>query len=280
VAGLRAERDTARAMSQGWHAIERGTGRPLVLLHGIGMASSAWNPILDHLAVSRRVIALDLPGFGRSEPLPPSIEPTGEAIAKALIDELAERGIDSPVDIAGNSLGGLVALEAAKAGQARSVVALSPAGLWEGSTPTWVRLQFGSFRFACRRMPRLMRWGARVPPLRTLALLGPVAWKGWRVSADEAAEVIDNFAHGDAFDDVLEAASEGFSGGRDIDVPVTIAFGTRDLLLLGKAERVDELPAHTHWRSLSGCGHIPMSDDPEAVARIVLEGTEPSKPPG
>ena len=77
-----------------WYAEELGEGPTLVLLHGIGMAASAWKPILDRLGASRRVIAFDLPGFGRTPSLPDSIDPTPAAIARALVGELRARGVE------------------------------------------------------------------------------------------------------------------------------------------------------------------------------------------
>lgn len=43
-----------------WHCEERGQGRPLVLLHGIGMSSFAWSPVMGQLASQRRVLAFDV----------------------------------------------------------------------------------------------------------------------------------------------------------------------------------------------------------------------------
>src|SRR5690349_3737798 len=60
-------------MSRPWHHVERGRGRPLVLLHGIGMSHAAWTPVMGRLARERRVIAVDLAGFGRSAPLPDDV---------------------------------------------------------------------------------------------------------------------------------------------------------------------------------------------------------------
>src|SRR5690349_24508093 len=111
------------------HLIRRGAGPPLVLLHGIGGEACVWDPVLDALAADHDVLALDLPGFGRSAPLPDGVEPTPEALARAVAALLDADGLDD-VHVAGNSLGGWVALELAKAGRARSVTGLCPAGLW------------------------------------------------------------------------------------------------------------------------------------------------------
>lgn len=49
--------------------IRGGTGKPLLLIHRLGGSWRSWNPILDELAAEREVIAVDLPGFGKTPPL-------------------------------------------------------------------------------------------------------------------------------------------------------------------------------------------------------------------
>lgn len=120
---------------QQWSAVDIGTGLPLVLLHGIGDSCHAWDPVLALLSRERRVIAFDLPGFGQTPPLPNSAV-TPADFASLLPAQLAKLGIDGPVAMAGNSLGGWIALEAAKQGHATAVAALCPAGLW-GSQRSW-----------------------------------------------------------------------------------------------------------------------------------------------
>jgi pimeloyl-ACP methyl ester carboxylesterase len=74
---------------------------------------------------------------------------------------------------------------------------------------------------------------------------------------------------------------ERFTGGAEIGVPVTVAFGTRDRVLLpGVARHRDELPDRTRWVRLRGCGHVPMVDDPEATAALLLRASDPDTAPG
>ncbi|MFD0854205.1 alpha/beta fold hydrolase, partial [Actinomadura adrarensis] len=54
-------------------------------------------------------------------------------------------------------------------------------------------------------------------------------------------------------------------------VPTTVAFGSRDLVLVRRSRRLDELPPGTRVGKLPGCGHVPMSDDPEAVTALIAE---------
>src|SRR4051794_1964269 len=90
----------------------RGSGAPLVLLHGIGMSRAVWEPVLPALAERFDVVTVDLPGFGGSAPLPPDVEPHPAALASAVAEFLDDLGIERP-HVAGNSLGGWVGLELA-----------------------------------------------------------------------------------------------------------------------------------------------------------------------
>lgn len=90
--------------------IESGApdGAPIVLLHGIGGNSSLWAPTLRVLA-KFRVLAWDMPGYGRSAPLP---EMTFPALAEALVAMLDAAGV-ARATLLGHSIGGMVAQEAA-----------------------------------------------------------------------------------------------------------------------------------------------------------------------
>lgn len=89
-----------------------GAGAPLVLLHALGLSRHTWDPVVPALAELFDVIAVDLPGFGGSEPLPDGVEPSPAALAGAVAELLDELGVTAP-HLAGNSLGGWVALELA-----------------------------------------------------------------------------------------------------------------------------------------------------------------------
>jgi pimeloyl-ACP methyl ester carboxylesterase len=65
-----------------------GSGEPLVLIHGIGHTWRGWRPMLPRLEERFDVLAVDLPGFGRSEPFPAGIDSTPEALADAVEDEM------------------------------------------------------------------------------------------------------------------------------------------------------------------------------------------------
>src|SRR3954454_7098836 len=99
---------------------------PLVLLHGLGMSARVWDGVLPLLEPHHEVVALTALGHRGGAAAGP-----GTVTVGALVDHaeqaLAERGWDRP-HVAGNSLGGWMAIELARPGRARTVCALSPAG--------------------------------------------------------------------------------------------------------------------------------------------------------
>ncbi len=84
----------------------QGAGEPLVLLHGVGMQSAAWGPQLDALQHDYRVIAVDLPGHGASDPLPQ--DSALPEYVSWLHDVISPLGL-GPVNLAGHSMGALIA---------------------------------------------------------------------------------------------------------------------------------------------------------------------------
>lgn len=249
----------------------RGKGEPLLLIHGAGSYRRVWEPIMDALARERDVIAVDLPGHGESPPMKEGDPPTPQNFARLLIAFLEDLGVGY-AHVAGNSSGGWTALKMARLGRARSVTALSPAGLWRKGTPrqvVWV------FRFG----PTLARLLDRATPILVWSAAGrtPVLslffGRPWKMPADAAVDAARNFARSPGLWPHVKATStERFSGGQNIGVPVTVAWGSRDLLLLpGQARLREELPSQTRWVALPGCGHGPTYDGPALVARAILE---------
>jgi pimeloyl-ACP methyl ester carboxylesterase len=251
--------------------VRRGSGPPLVLIHGIGSQWQMWKPVLDRVSREREVVAVDLPGFGDSAAL--ETPPTVEALADAVAEFLAEIGVRD-AHTAGNSLGGAVALAMARAGTARSACVLSPAGFGNMREGRYARAVLLSSRRSAQRLDRYADVVAAGPARRTLAFWHLVA-RPWRIPADEAAGAMRNLGRSPGFEATLEAIGDHNFGGHTLDCPVTVAWGEKDRLLLysrqsARARRL--LPDATHV-TLRGCGHVPTWDDPEQVARVLLEGS-------
>ncbi|MGA8217313.1 MAG: alpha/beta fold hydrolase, partial [Solirubrobacterales bacterium] len=113
--------------------VRRGEGQPLLLLHSLGGSLIQWSPVMDRLAAEHEVIAVDMPGFGKSPELPPGVQPRAANLATAVLDFYDSLGIDGKPAIAGISLGGWTSIECARQGGASAVVALCPAGFWKRS---------------------------------------------------------------------------------------------------------------------------------------------------
>ena len=256
-----------------WYYNETGSGRSLILLHGIGMSHGAWQAVMPYLCGMRRVIAFDIAGFGSTPPLPRATPPTIPNLVDGLEESLREMGLELPVDIAGNSLGGSMALEAAGRGLARSVVAISPAGLWRGHGAPHVKYVFGGLRFLARNFPGLLKATVRHPLLREVALAVPLSVGSRRMPVSDALRAVDDLATARGFEATFEQTRAPFSGG-NIAVPVTVAFGDRDWILLERWRRLNELPAHTRWVEKHSWGHVPMWVDPVGVTELILEGTQ------
>ncbi len=255
-----------------WHFREAGFGRPLILLHGLGMSHAAWAPVMPHLCAERRVIALDIAGFGSTPPLPPGMPPTVANLTASLACSLRELGLTEPIDIAGNSLGGAIALEAARRGLARSVAAISPAGLWRHHDSFHVRYVFGGLRFMSVKFPQLAKLMMRPAWLRELALSVPMSVGSRRMPASDAVRAVDDLASAQGFESTFANTRAPFSGD-GITAPVTIAFGAHDWILPRRSQHRNGLPMHTRWIRPRGWGHVPMWVDPIGVARLILEST-------
>lgn len=257
-----------------------GDGEPLLLLHGLGSLRQVWDPVVPTLRHAHDVVAVDLPGFGESPVLPVGIEPSPQALAEAVTDFLDELGWDRP-HVAGNSLGGWVALELAKRGRARSVGLLSPAGFWRAPGRAWTRVSLRATHASARRFetraPRLYR----SPVARTLGGWQMSA-RPWRMPPDDAIRGVLGLARAPGFDATLRAASaRRFAGPVPGDVAVTIAWGERDRLLpFRQAARAARMLPGARSVTLTDCGHVPFWDDPDQVARVLLEASAGSAPAG
>jgi pimeloyl-ACP methyl ester carboxylesterase len=246
----------------------RGSGEPLVLIHGIGHRRQAWDPVLDRLAESYDVIALDLAGFGESEPYPAGMAYSMDNACRIIGENFAEWGISRP-HVVGNSLGGAIALELGARGMARSVTALSPAGFFRHAGD---RLQAFVLLF-------LLRFAA-MAPLPVLRLMSRSAL-GRRVaglSLYSHPERFDNEAVlGDAIALKQARAFEGtikaglhYRFDSPLAVPTTIAWATRDRILrFGQSALAQERLPNVRHVALPQCGHVPMIDDPELIVRVI-----------
>jgi pimeloyl-ACP methyl ester carboxylesterase len=255
----------------------RGSGEPLILIHGIGHRWQAWEPVLDRLAEYHDVIAIDIPGFGGSAPLAlrPGERPTIEVAMREIAAAFVEFGVERP-HVAGNSLGGALALELARTGQAASATALSPAGFWRKRWEVaWALGNLTATRWSAFAPQPVLRAVAANPTARALAF-GMVFGKPRELDPEAALGDTLALRRGKGFRSIAREAKHytfvGTAG--QPEVPTTIAWGTKDRILLRRQfARAHTIVPKARFEDLPGCGHVPMNDDPALVARLILETT-------
>jgi pimeloyl-ACP methyl ester carboxylesterase len=235
-----------------------GSGDPLVLIHALGADRRMWDPVLSSLAAERDVIAFDLPGFGSSRPVSPS-RPID--LAAAVAASVRALGVERPV-VAGVSLGGWVALELALAGEARSVTAIAPAGLWKEPLAP----KRATARALAQALSPLLPAVLRSEAGRRAVLAANVGHPE-RLPYADALRLVRTYAYSPGFAEVNAAMrASRFSELAEITVPVLLAWPELDRIVA----RPRSLPGNVRSVVLRGCGHLPTWDDPEQVVALLL----------
>ena len=257
------------------HNVRRGSGRPLLLVHGLGGSWRSWDSVLEPLAGEREVVAVDLPGFGATPPL--AGEVSVRTLADALTAWLREQGLLG-VDAVGSSMGARLVLELARRGGVLgAVVSLDPGGFWRG----WERHAFYASIWASIRAVRLLQ-----PVLPAIAasriartvLLAQFSRRPWALPPQIVLDELRSYARAPAFDELLHALAygeeqQGAPRG-SIDSPLAIGWGRNDWICLPRqAQRAVTLfpDAQLHW--FDRCGHFPHWDQPDATVSLILEVT-------
>ncbi|MGI8815022.1 MAG: alpha/beta fold hydrolase [Pseudonocardia sp.] len=252
-----------------------GSGTPLLLLHGMSVTWRTWKPVLPLLEAQHDVIAPTLLGHSGAAMFPDGVEPSLEALVDGVEAELDRLGLDT-VHVAGNSLGGWISLELARRGRARSVVVFSPAGGGRSNLryAALVRSVGTGFRLVETQGHRLEKL-AWTPRGRRM-----LAWTHFehpeRVDPLELIADIRAIKNAPAVRPLLKVlGSAPMQPLPDPGCPVRVVWARRDRVIPYKhfgQPLLDRLPsAELVW--LDGAGHVPMPDDPEAVARLITEVT-------
>ena len=259
------------------HLFRDGSGEPIVFLHGFTGTWHHWRPLLRPLAARFEVIAPTLAGHDGGPPYPPDCDITFEQGANSLEGHLEELGVGS-AHLVGNSMGGALALELAKRGRARSVVALAPAGGWtdgDGETLRLARFFARQLRLTKATAPRLPAIVCR-PRSRRLALRDAM-YRGDHLTPSEALDL----ALRSIRCEIADRALAGLRSGRtralsDLDrisCAVLLASPQFDRILppARHAPRLrSEIPG-VEARTLVGCGHVPMWDDTPMLVGMISE---------
>ena len=250
-----------------------GEGPAFLLLHGFTDSADTWRPVMTELAAAgRRSVAVDLPGQGHAPPLEQPIFQNLDAFTAAFVTEYAG---EEPVVLAGNSLGGLLAMRAAREERLpiAAVVGLGPAGLVHTRRIYWIA-QWAKvlhpFLSLLERLPiprSVVRRAALRAHRRLVEGSLPEAAAHYAGHFRSIRDVTRLRADLIALDvaqgaDVLKPA--------DIRVPVHMIWGKRDGLsdLAGAPMVLDAVPGST--LVVLDCGHLPQAQLPEQVADLLL----------
>ena len=255
------------------HQIERGAGRKLLLIHGLGGSWQSWSPILDALAAERHVIAIDLPGHGATP-----AEPESGSFA-GLVDQVERYIAESDlagVDVVGSSMGARLVLELARRGGVGRVVALDPGGFWRGWERKFFKTTIGLSGKLLRAIRPALPALSRSAASRT-ALLAQLSARPWALDPKLVDTELTGITRTSTFDALvrdLAAGPEQRGPAADPTQKIVIGWGRQDRLCLPRqaARAKAAFPsAELHW--FDDCGHFPMWDQPEETAALVLAAT-------
>lgn len=254
-----------------------GTGPAILLLHNGGSSSSIWRHQIEALAERHRVVAVDLPGFGRS---PRPSTPARLADLVELIEALIRTEDLAPVLLVGNCMGTNIAVSLARRSpeMVTGVLAVNP--LTEASFDGGrIGLLHRMERLAAgpTRVVRSLSRRLRAPrPVGVATLRFQLGDKGVAAGVHHDPELLACQVRSDqlpALVDVLDDMDaygtldrEEASTGR----PVWIVWGAQNRVLSRrKAAHLQRTLAAERVEVLQGTGHLPMLEDPDTVTALI-----------
>jgi pimeloyl-ACP methyl ester carboxylesterase len=255
--------------------IGSGDEEPVVLVHGLGGQWQNWLENIPRLAQDRRVIAMDLPGFGLTPPPDEDDEvsiPGYGRCVNALCDKL---GLGK-VSLVGNSMGGYVAAEVAIQFPERvaRLVLVSAAGISSAETLQKPILTFGRVATALATNSAARHRALASRPITRHISLALVARYPGRLKADLAYEGFFKGAGKGGFDDALRASLEYDFRDRlpEVKVPTLIVWGEKDSIIpVRDADEFERLIDDSRKVVMKDTGHIPMAERPQAFNDVLVE---------
>ncbi|MBY4206047.1 alpha/beta hydrolase [Rhodococcus sp. 05-2255-1e] len=255
--------------------VRTGSGSPLVLVHGLGSSHRNWDPIVPALAEHREVIALDLPGFGRT---PPLADVSIASLTDALRAYLDSEGL-SDVDLVGSSMGARMVVELARRGHRGSMVALDPGGFWNDRQVKVFGATITASLALMKRAQPLVPFLAGNPITRTAAL-AQFSAAPWKLPSGLVERELKGFSAKTS--PSLDAARKALIHGPkqqgapkgSLQGSLLIGWGRQDKVTTPSQAEVamQRFPDATlHW--FDKCGHFPHWDQPAETARVVLRAT-------
>ena len=260
------------------HQIERGQGRKLLLVHGLGGSWRSWSTILDALSAERTVIAIDLPGHGASPAEPDS--GTFDGLVGSVERYIADHGLGG-IDLVGSSMGARIVLELARRGGIGNVVALDPGGFWRGWERSFFKVTIGLSGQLLRAIRPSLPALSRNAATRT-GLLAQLSAHPWKLDPQSVTTELTGLSNTPTFDALvrdLAAGPEQTGPAADPARRIVIGWGRYDHLCLPRqaARAMIAFPsARLHWFESSG--HFPMWDMPQETIAVILAATQDDAP--
>jgi pimeloyl-ACP methyl ester carboxylesterase len=244
-----------------WQAGDSGSA--VILLHGIGCSVQEWHANIAQLALKHRVFALDLLGFGLTDK-PASADYSLRGHAQFVLDFMATQGIER-AHLAGNSLGGRLALECALMAPARvaSMVLVDPAGV---GRETHINMRLAAAPVVGELLTRPSRFGLRMlwklafdnPAFVTDALV-ETKFKLASLPGAQTAflKTLRSFLTFGGFPAAqIEALHKALPG---VNVPALVVWGQQDRMLpVHQADILKRLLPRVEVKLYDRCGHAPM----------------------
>jgi pimeloyl-ACP methyl ester carboxylesterase len=255
-----------------------GEGDPLLLLHGVGDSAQTWELIIPTLARTHRVYAPSLPGFGMSAKDTSDYSPEFfTSFVTAFLDALKLK----QVAIAGNSLGGLIAMRLALESPSRvsALVLIDSAGLGRDITLALRLLTLPGMEKLASTLYQT-KIGAKVWAYAVSSLLfaNPTqVFPDWRDRLQKMARDPD----------YLKATVGAVRGGStivgqrdreilldrlpDLAMPTLIFWGIRDRIVPVRQAHLANARLKQGKLVLLDCGHVPQLEKPESFAEVLVQ---------
>lgn len=264
------------------HVLERGIGRPVLLVHGVTLAGAVWHYQLVDLGRDHRVLAIDHRGHGLSKP---GSEPHGlDRLARDLHAVITDLDLDD-VLLVGHSMGGMAALRYAvdlPEEVRRRVSALALLSTSGGPLNPMVAWQ-SAIRAVAKYAARGLRAGSRVPgglmPANDLGYVLARWGFGERPSPShvELTRAMNAAALSETLPELLDSLVEYDLSGQlgEIDLPTVVIVGSKDRLTPPfHARRLVERLGNARLEVLPGCGHMPMLERRVELDRLLRDHEE------
>jgi len=253
------------------HRYSKDSNNPaLVLVHGLGSAGSIWKSLVPQLIESFTVYAIDLPGHGDAH-LSEEEAMDPRSLAQAIVDYmLSQQGVET-MHVAGNSLGGWIALEMAAVApdNVASVTALAPAGLWH-EQPRRILPPSIDARIMAKISQYFMKTAYRIP------LLKAIGYKKithlWReLSFESCRDSVIAMARSKGYRPMWHGANgRRFESEVPEKVKLSVVFGDEDLMLPAKiAQEKSVAPPHSRWIIVDNCPHVIMWNYPTLTVELI-----------